>query len=601
MILAIPAHLLLASCALQAAGDELIPNGSIEGRDTWRPSPSRKVEGAILRFDPDEGAGAPGSLYLSCSKPSQLRPISWTVTVELPAPRPTRLVLTANIRAQDLAEGAEAQVTVQLLIPNGARGPDSSARVTWEDTDWRQTRFVFDVPENVIQVRVHAQLKGVGNVWFDDFSLKTTDEELRGVEELGLDWATVPEEAAHWESLARKSASELPWLFDSKAARERAAREGKPILVYLRCTDDLVGLASMQATLEGRDASLMDDGYAKDLLFRAGPLSVPEVGALIFEHFVPVCLTYDLDASVDSADTPPAWRAYGYGGGRLWASPEDGNSTSGYLAIDTATTTEPDPNNAAIDGGQSTGGYWVQCLAWRAESPVTIRFAARLRAADLEKGSFARVKLECRSGWEHLASATFSPVRSDTDWVALEGSLTVPEGVDKIVLYAELVGAGRAWFDDFVITLPERQDNLLVNGALDRLTVADGFELDFDHITTPALIVFDPDGRRISHLHRIGTMSDDLLFRWLRDVLAEVTPKAPVSDYLTEDPDLRRVLAHLRKGEWSSALDVLGSLGEDASERALFWRAWCLYRQGHYEAARNEWKGLVLDQAMAGG
>ena len=65
MILAIPANLLLASCVLQATDDELIPNGSIEGRDTWRTSPSRELEGTILRFDPDEGADASGSLYLS--------------------------------------------------------------------------------------------------------------------------------------------------------------------------------------------------------------------------------------------------------------------------------------------------------------------------------------------------------------------------------------------------------------------------------------------------------------------------------------------------------------------------------------------------------
>lgn len=590
MILALPARLLVAGCALQASGDELIPNGSIEGREPWRPWPSVQEEGVILSFDPSEGAQAPGSLHIESNDPSPWG-VAWGVKVELPSERPTRLVLAANVRARGFAEGTRAQVLA--VIP--AQGPPfPSTKVIGEDTDWRLTRVVFDVPEGVERVQVLAQLIGVGHVWFDDLSLKATDEEPSEVAHPGWDWGTVPEEAARWEALARKAASEIPWLFDGKAARERAAREGKPILVYLRSTDDWAGLASMQTTLEGRDTSLMDNGYAKDLLFRAGPLSEPEVSALLTERFVPVCLTYHLGASSSSTDTPPGWSVSGMEGARLWASANEGGRAPGCLAIEIAEPADP---------RQFIAATWIQYVKWTGEGPVTLRLAARLRTADLLLYSGAHVQVQCLIDHKDVAYGDLPGVRRDTNWAAQgtswaiqETTFEVPEGVDTLVLLASLDRPGRVWFDDLEIARPGVEGNLLLNGTLDRLeSEAASFGLDVSQLTTPAVVAFAPDGTRVAHLHRIGTLSDDLLFRWLCDVLAEVTPDEPVPEYLADDSGLRRALAHLRLGEWSSALAVLKPLGEDASERARFWRGWCLYRQGLHRAARAEWEALVGD------
>ncbi len=103
-------------------------------------------------------------------------------------------------------------------------------------------------------------------------------------------------ESAEMEALARACACEIAWRFDAKAALEEASKEQRPVFVYVRCIDQDAALSDAQSTLEASSVEIRDDGLCKDLLMRAGPLSDPDVIALIQRRFIPLMMTYDLSS-----------------------------------------------------------------------------------------------------------------------------------------------------------------------------------------------------------------------------------------------------------------------------------------------------------------
>lgn len=110
------------------------------------------------------------------------------------------------------------------------------------------------------------------------------------------------------QRLVHGAAADLPWHFDLEEAGERAHELGQPLLVYVRCLDGYESFAHAQRSIALPELGLADDGYAKDVLFRAGVLSDARVAALIERRFRLACSTYvlaDVDVSTqDEAGQP---------------------------------------------------------------------------------------------------------------------------------------------------------------------------------------------------------------------------------------------------------------------------------------------------------
>lgn len=98
-----------------------------------------------------------------------------------------------------------------------------------------------------------------------------------------------------FQSLARECAIEIPWQFDLRQAGKTADQQGKPLLVYVRCVNNRNGYESAQQSIAAMDVPLRDDGYRKDLLFRACVLADRGVQSLVNDNFVPACLTYHFE------------------------------------------------------------------------------------------------------------------------------------------------------------------------------------------------------------------------------------------------------------------------------------------------------------------
>jgi hypothetical protein len=270
-----------------AAGDNLIHNGAADSANGWE----RAGVSEYFAHDESTGAAAKGSLRISVPKDAAKQPFNWFQRVELPAKPPRRLKLSAQLKLAELARGTTAAVMVQVYDD-----ADKAVAYAWTDqldadTDWRAVRGVFEVPSGAKYIRVLAYLAGPGTAWFDDLALEETDEPVTPPPGPR---AAVDDEMA---SLARECAADIEWLFDGDAARKEAARSRKPVLLYVRCTDDEAHLADARTSIEARSIALLEDGYAKDLVFRASVLASPDVRELIARRTVPACATYLLGKS----------------------------------------------------------------------------------------------------------------------------------------------------------------------------------------------------------------------------------------------------------------------------------------------------------------
>jgi hypothetical protein len=279
--------LLIASSVstLAHAQEELVVNGDLEAEAplAWG---STGMPGARLER---ESSGEDGNHALALHIEGTLDQTahSWHQRIELAEGlRPKRLELRARTRAEGMHAAATAAIMVQSWDVNGRMRGLAWTDRTQHDTDWREVNCVFDVPEDCEFLRVLAYCVGGGDVWYDDFTLRASDAALRS----SHDQPTF----SAYERLVRDAASDIPWLFDADAARELARTSRKPILVYVRNIDADASLADAEASLAADSVPFTDDGYKKDVLMRAGPLSDPEVAELIRRRFVPLVLTYDL-------------------------------------------------------------------------------------------------------------------------------------------------------------------------------------------------------------------------------------------------------------------------------------------------------------------
>jgi hypothetical protein len=282
-VLAAATGLVLSASAPQEPSN-LLADGDAKSRGAWV-----AIGPAEFEHDREAGAGGKGSLAIRrAAETAKDVPTFWSQWIELAEEPPARLALSAQVRAREFAPGTQAYVLAHVWPESGNALASAQTDIVAADGDWRAGRAVLDVPSGARRIHVLAVLTGAGQAWFDDLVLVPTDDPVTA-------WPKAPESGV--EALARGCAADLPWLFDGDEARKRAKAERKPVLLYVRCTDDEKGLASARSSIEAADIPVREDGYAKDLLFRAGPLSSPEVRDLIARRTVPACATYELGKS----------------------------------------------------------------------------------------------------------------------------------------------------------------------------------------------------------------------------------------------------------------------------------------------------------------
>jgi hypothetical protein len=562
----------------QGAGatGNLLADGDASRADSWSHT---GVPTARFQVDRKVGASAAGSLRID-GEADDGATHNWFQRVDLPAELvPGRLELSASVRhtGPGLA-GVMAQVCPAQGVPI-AYGQAGSVT---GDCEWRTLRAVFDVPAGASYVRVLAFQKGIGVAWFDDLRLSPTDAPPTEVPQAAR--AADPRVAA----LARACASELPWVFDGQLARERARAEGLPILVYVRCTDDDAGLESARTSLEAARIPLVEDGYAKDLLFRAGPLSDRDVGDLIAKSFVPVCLTYVLKHAPQGTTLPPGWGTTG-GAATFRVDLASGHAAPGSLVIEASDDSDRAPHN------------WTQAFEVGFETPCQLVLSASVRADGFGKQSEACVMVQCWRDEEALAFGRLNEIRKDCDWKRSERRFEVPAGTSEVRVRAYMVGAGTVWFDDLSIRTPDRRSavELLENGGIDR-TSGDGlggFDIAPAEITTPALVALGPDGRVLRRLERQGVLSSDLVLRWLRAALADLGRDAPPA--VEPPPALAAPRAALAASRFEEAASGFAKAAEalegELAEEARYLEAWCLAQEGRHGEARARWESLLGD------
>lgn len=606
-----------------AAEKELLKNGAIGGGAGWSsPGSSQTLK---FKVDRKQGKKKRGSLYVGNSNPEDTAARCWVH--RFPAPeKPGRLKLTVWIRAQGLQEGSDVNAMVQLWPEKGPAVGYAWCGGTKEDTEWKEVHAVFDVPATCRNINILAYLVGPGEAWFDDFSVTRTDEPVTKPPK------SRPRDDKYWK-LVRSCAEEIGWRFDSREARAYAAKRGKPLLVYVRCTDSREGLASAQKTLRAEEVPWRDDGLRKDILFRAGPLSDPDVAELIRRRFVPLMVTY-------------LFAVHGTGRGSLMAwSTTAGSTDTKKFEVD-AKRGAKEPGSLWIsktDAKDRSPDNWFQHLELPPGKYKRLKLKATTRAQHFVKGSEACVMLQCsdRAG-KALVYARLPEIRRNTNWKKQEVNFSVPAECTQIVVRAYLVGQGSVWFDDLALVPGKSKENLLKHGDIDPREGGDPlaeFGYESTEAVTPALLVTDPHGKPVRRLHRIGSLSADYIDHWLRTALQEAggSYRARGEHELFALGELAKVMAltegkvppedrklrartQLRLGDLAGALETLKGIRDAEAERvvgyvflrqgawekaraafakggktpdARFWQAWCLQRLGKQAEALRRWKELA--------
>ena len=616
--------------------ENLIRNGSVDGPRDWSHTPgASQVEFGI---DRKLGASDKGSLRIENGDEADRGAHNWRQVVDLSEVDAARLRLAGQVRLDGAGDGTEACLILNVLDAQGNALHHSRCPEVRKDADWHQSEVVFELPPGADHALVMAYLVGGGSAWFDDLVLEETE---RPVTEVARPSARTNSDPKHAE-LARLCAADLPWHFESRSAYAEARETGRPILVYVRCTDDKDNLESARTTIPAEAIRLQEDGYAKDLLFRAGPLSDRHVRALIQRRFVPACSTYLLSAHPQGiAGSPPAWG--NTGGSRFSVSTTEGNAAPGSLHIECDDPDSKTPHN------------WFQAieLDLDLELPTSLELEASMKTSGFQSGSEATVMVQCWKGEETVGFGRVNEVRKDTDWETRSSKFQVPAGTTRIRLLCYLVGAGEVWFDDVAVRTTKPKDairDLLVNGSIDRMATGDldGYPIHAGSTTTPALFVIDADGAVVRKLHRIGTLSSELIDRWLRDALVDLNLTSESEDPRElfeageldaclrelegrEDEAAERLRAEvrLRRSELAAALDVASTMrdesgamlrgrialrsgdwdralsefeaaeeDEDLRPNARFWQAWAHHRSGERERARALWEELAEDTPL---
>jgi tetratricopeptide (TPR) repeat protein len=619
--------LLVLLCILPALAAEkpLLKNGAIGGGAGWTHAGSSKT--FTFKIDRKTGGRKRGSLYVVNTDAEDRAARCWFHSLEAPE-KAGRLKLTVSIKARGLQAGSDVNAMVQLWPEKGAAVGHAWCGGTKEDTDWKEVHAVFDVPPEARTIRILAYLVGPGEAWFDDFHLERTGDPVTK----RPDRKRTVRDGAYWK-LLRSCAEDIDWRFDSRDARAYAQKRGKPLLVYVRCTDDRDGLASAQKTLRAEGVPSTDDGLRKDVLFRAGPLSDPDIAELANRQFVPLLVTYLFSVHGTGRGSLMAWSttAASTEKKKFEADIKVGAGEPGSLKISKTDATDRGPDN------------WFQTIEIEPGQHKSLELKAATRVQHFVKGSESCVMLQCSDkDGKALSYARVPEIRKNTNWKKQEVNFAVPPACTQIVVRAYLVGQGTVWFDDLALVPPKSKENLLKNGDVDPREGGDPlaeFGYTSKEAVTPALLVTDPHGKPVRKLHRIGSLSADFIDHWLRSALKEVGAsfrargpkdlfalgqleqvlevtegKIPPEDRKLRaraqlrlgdldgaletlrgirDAESKSVVGYclLRRGAWKEARAAFAKAG--ATPAARFWQGWCLQRLGKQAEAMRVWKELA--------
>lgn len=385
----------------------------------------------------------------------------------------------------------------------------------------------------------------------------------------------VPPDAARIETLARECGIEIAWRFDLRQAI--ADKQSKPLLVYVRCVNDRRAFDSARRSIAAGDIPMHDDGYRKDLLFRACVLADRNIQSLLTEAFVPVCMTYHFEThgrGKKNADWAFAGKSNGDG---FTIDATVGDAAKGSLRL-------------------SQTGSLLQPLVRPAMNKGRYRLTASIKTQDLNGRAFVKLLwLEQRGSKQQMENST--TVNSPEKWTRTSFEFELSTSPINILVMPTLFGSGTAWFDD--IELREVRDgksvgpNLLRNGDVDPENGGgDPLTQLNEQATatiTPALLVVQ-NGKIVRKLHRIGAMSPDYVEQWLRSNLKQNKSQ------LTQPPNDRLQAAQMliRIGSWDDALKALTALRKnEGSPEGQFWEGLCLHRLGRYKEAQMRWTRAV--------
>lgn len=276
-----------------------IRNGNIDNTEYWT-----TLFDANCVFDKETGFSTKGSLLIDNNpKGTELEfgqiPFGrWSQVIETPDDLTGNLKVTAHFKAKDFDGFANARLVAVCIRNDGAHLSYARGEYLSKNSDWKQVSIVFRPPEETSRISLEIHMTGSGRVWLDDFELTETEEPLTQVP------FPRPPEANYWSDL-RKSANEISWQFDLEEAQQKSRDSGKPLLVYIRSVEARdKGLKSAQTTLEATSVWAMEDGYQKDVMFRTGVVSIPEISELVSRRFIPLLLTYNFERDLEKKILP---------------------------------------------------------------------------------------------------------------------------------------------------------------------------------------------------------------------------------------------------------------------------------------------------------
>lgn len=362
------------------------------------------------------------------------------------------------------------------------------------------------------------------------------------------------------EHLARECAVETDWVLDVAAARERARRQARPLLVYVRCTHAHGAFRAARESVAAPSVALEDPGYAKDLLFRAGALADECVAATIEADFVPLLVTYDF---------------HSHGKGRLDAA----WSCDGAGPVFDAEVGAAAPGSLRAAGPT---GFLQSIVQPDHRAGDAFRFTGRVRTED--STAEVRVYWTARGG-EQVRGGT-ARVSGDAEWTEVDYAFTPDAQLVNVLVMPTATGSGTAWFDDCRLVVvrdgEEVSENLLFNGGCSPAD-ADGdplraFGRRAADVVTPALLVVR-DGEVTDELHRIGAISARHVESWFAGALG----RAPRAPRLAEADRL------LQSADWSAAIELL-TPGHETDGEAAWLLGLALHRAGRHADARAVWR-----------
>ncbi len=157
-------------------GGEGAWNDRVDGWDRW--APGSDAEEILTR---DVSTAGSGMASLRIAQPRADRPARWLQEIGAPA-SDVHWRLAAQFRGK-LEPGSRAYVRC-----TDARRPEPLAELSATDlsVQWKGSNAQLSVPPGAERLRLTLGIEGAGEVWFDEVSIRPSDESVEAVDEVEL-------------------------------------------------------------------------------------------------------------------------------------------------------------------------------------------------------------------------------------------------------------------------------------------------------------------------------------------------------------------------------------------------------------------------------